>query len=145
MALVFGSALMPALGALACSSAGSASPVVESDLPPPASASAPMSGRAPLARPTVIDLSVTDKAGRNLLVQLEVKAFAGCLATAEPGESGYALFTEPLDPNDPDSRRVLDEEGLSPATLGCIRGVLARSRETSILVNDTFWYVSVQP
>jgi hypothetical protein len=119
--------------------------VVDSDVPVAGSASTHAVAAPPPARPTAVDVSVTDKAGRGLLVALKGEAFAECLAKAEPGERGYALFTEPLDANDPSSRRVLEEEGLTRPTLGCVAGVLARYRETSFLVRDTFWYVSVGP
>lgn len=76
---------------------------------------------------------------------LETKAFASCLTGAEPGESGYALFGAPLDGSNAGPRKLLETEGLTPATLACIGTVLAAYQESSFLVRDTFWYVSLQP
>ncbi len=96
-------------------------------------------------KPTVVELRVTNEAGGILQPTVKDEAFTKCLAVAEPGERGYALFLVHLRDAVPDPWALTESEGLAQPTLDCIRAELKQADERAITARRTLWYFSVGP
>jgi hypothetical protein len=106
------------------------------------SASGSISG--PLVKATQIELAITDKAGRTSQTSVKEGAFDHCLATAQGGERGYALFSVRMSESEPTAATLIESEGLSTTTSNCLTAAITAHRDAFSFVRDTVWYFGVK-